>query len=656
MAVYNLGPKPGASLGTALGTGLQNLAQMKLTDLQGQYNKLQSANALREMGFPSGIANLPERLQPVALKQHFANMNAATAAANGVGSADSIYNDLVDYRDALIDAHKSGSSYLFGDPEKAALFKNKRDALMKDKRFKGTGIVLPELNSGAAGINELEKIIGSLGGQGGQRQSINQNDNPVAGAQPSAGNQGQQQQQNQGALANLLNNIPGKGAARNILGMAAENIAPLLGLAGSKLAGGGVLASDIAQSPLAFLENKISGERTPETEAARLADTKKLYQPSPFSDPVEVMPEDEERLAKAGHKVAEVPKSAGLRPSDILPSTRNIKKIIGSALPKDYLEANPGIESDIRNLINKAANFHVFGGASLAKSLAAATSGSVLKKGAEKAGFGPVAQSVVEIAGGLLPSGAQAYYNSRDSFKKTASDLYNKFYDTSGKTRLKFDEDIKKTAEQAYIWASKNSTRGTEAMQKQVGQLIQELEGGSAPVKAIMERAQAISALANEKELGGTGIGLLSKLSDSLRKLVKDSSVKNVNDLKLADQITTGLKGSESLIEKIYTNLKAKGLKSTMLRNMLPRVGVAGLAAPLVGTAPVSKIAVAGTLANQGYSIYKFFKNVPGASKLYWDMWKSALKNDSKGLAANIGALDKKASKYEDQFKKISKR
>lgn len=68
-------PKEGSiweTLGTGLGSGLEALAQGKVQQMQ----KRNYANSLQQMGFSPDIAYLPEKLQPLAMKQHLTGLKS----------------------------------------------------------------------------------------------------------------------------------------------------------------------------------------------------------------------------------------------------------------------------------------------------------------------------------------------------------------------------------------------------------------------------------------------------------------------------------------------------------------------------------------------------------------------------------------------------
>src|SRR5208337_4299468 len=64
-----LGERLGTALGTGLGAGIQGLAQHKLSEIERQKGIEKTRSGLQALGAPAELANLPENLQPIALKQ-----------------------------------------------------------------------------------------------------------------------------------------------------------------------------------------------------------------------------------------------------------------------------------------------------------------------------------------------------------------------------------------------------------------------------------------------------------------------------------------------------------------------------------------------------------------------------------------------------------
>lgn len=64
-----LGERLGTALGTGLGAGIQGLAQHKLGEIERQKGIQKAASGLQALGAPAELANLPQNLQGIVLKQ-----------------------------------------------------------------------------------------------------------------------------------------------------------------------------------------------------------------------------------------------------------------------------------------------------------------------------------------------------------------------------------------------------------------------------------------------------------------------------------------------------------------------------------------------------------------------------------------------------------
>jgi DNA-binding protein H-NS len=81
----SLGERLGTALGTGLSAGIQGLAQHKLSEIEQQKGIRKTASGLQALGAPAELANLPENLQQVVLKQ-FLQQPGQNAYASALSS------------------------------------------------------------------------------------------------------------------------------------------------------------------------------------------------------------------------------------------------------------------------------------------------------------------------------------------------------------------------------------------------------------------------------------------------------------------------------------------------------------------------------------------------------------------------------------------
>lgn len=627
MAIQILPPKGGLSqaIGTGLGTGLGSILEGLATQKAQEFQAQKSMQALQGLGLQpqqaQGISQLPPQLQQAALKETLKQFGAGQQMAQRSPRVGERVSNLLDINQTgSID--KTLGFFGGSDADTYDLYAKE---LQKDISKVYPDAVVPTSKMDAQARNEgLQRLKARLEQDFGPQQAEQIMESPVQQMGLPSVQQAEQQQQPQeeGGLAQVLRTLTGAGA---------EAAGPLAAL-GSPAAGAGIVGSDILQA-LESYRQPIHTEEEIEEAASRMA------------------PEQAQKLREQYQAEKEAP----FKLSDYLPTTKNIKSIVGRVLPDNYLEPRSKGEALVQDAVNKGVGLVSFGGMSIPKAIAGTAAGLTAREVAKNYGAGPLAQTAAELTFTMMPG--IIYNNARDNLKNTARSLYEKF-DESAASNQRID--AKDLQDKAKILRKNAEKFESLSSNKQLINTLENLEeefvtGGKMKMADAVNAKKEIARTISESQLDPTAHGLLSKFNNQLKNTIykkgAELDAEGFKHLKQADEIWSGLKSGESLvttIKDLYNSGKYRSLSLYTLAGKFPGTAAGGVVGRFLPGVGFAKGAAVGALGQELVQTYKFLKNTPGAWEELAKAAKDSLRGNAKAGAARLAKIDKKALKYEE--------
>lgn len=634
MAIQILPPRGGIgqAFGTGLGAGLgqilQGLAEGKAQQLQRQKQGVGLQALLPHLTTEQSqaVSDIDPKILAPFLKQMGAAQQISQRAPR-VG--ERVAN--------LLDINQTGSidttlGFLGGsDADTYDLYAKE---LQKDISKIYPDAIVPTSKMDAQARNEgLQRIKNRLNKDFGPQQAEDIMETPIQEMGLPSIQQAEQQQAPEGRPAQALRTLTGAGA---------EAVGPLAGLV-SGPAAGAIVGSDIL-SALSSL-----GERIGELPGGVGEFLKKASG---------VITEEDIRKFSGAPPLE---KEEKFRVTDYLPTTKNIKKIVGSVLPDNYLEPRSKGEALVQDAVNKGMGLISFGGMSVPKAIAGTVTGLGAREFAKEYGAGPLAQTATELLFTMMPD--ILYNNARDNLKKTARNLYEKF----DKSAASFQRiDAKDLQDKAKILRKNAEKFESLSSNKQLINTLENFEeefvsGGKIKMADAVNAKKEIARTLSESKLDNTAYGLLSKFNNELKNTIYKTGSKldahGFKHLKKADEIWSGLKSGESIVttlKDLYNSGKYRSLSLYTLAGKFPGTAAGGIAGRFITGRGFTKGAIAGALGQELFQTYKFLKNTPGAWKELANVAKNSLRGNAKAAATRLKKIDEKALRWEQNQKKIS--
>jgi len=608
--IYTI-PKEESGLATGIGQGLgsilQGLASRKVKEMQGRQ--------FEKMGLPSALAYLDPQVQSSALKQIF--------AAQQLGQPQPQIQEALAKLRELEEGGEIGERSMFNpvrwtegkktpETDLAKMTAGQLRKLLPKGEYVPADYHKMDPEARAEYLAQLEQKYGAQQ----QPMSVPQQESLQAQqqmAQQQPGGEGLQ-----GPLGSVLRTLGG--AAMQAPAAIASKI-PRIGGPAS----GAIIGSDLLRAG----DPEHSYEATPE-QLAQLTPDQREYR--------EAIERDTREKGS---------------PTDYLPTTDNIKKLVGKVIPDNIITPRSKEEKIIADSVAKFVNLKTLGNMGFAKALAGTVTGMAGRKIAEAKKWSPLAANTTEflftMAPGLLWNAARA------QVKDTSSELYNKFNDSAAARQQMDVKDIYEKSKQLRNEANKFKSLGSN---KQLISSLEDFELQAADGK--MKFADAVHAkrelyrIIEETPFDTTAAGKLMDFTGDLRDAILDQGVKldpdlGFNFLKKADEIRTGLANSKTIVESLRDSAKKGSPKGVYLRTMLskyPEATMAGVAGQAVGL-PFARGALPVAMAQEVAQMYKFFTKTPGAWEELAKIALDELQGNSRSAAARLGALDKKAIKAE---------
>jgi len=620
------------STGSRQGMGKRNFYEER--------EKASQDSILRSLGLPGGIAYVNPKIQSTLINGLMKQGEFQSLGRDErPQQAHEVLNNLQDLNERGNVDKSSWFGRLFGGGTGADKDAYEQYAGELDKRLKKIlpYAVVPKADASAEARKEgLERIdqalrkqfgvgIDHVMGQGQRQQQMQgQGSQPQSnflsgGAQQQQMQQGQQGQQQESRLGELL---------RNLLGGTVEAAAPLAQIGGQAvgLAGAGlpIVASDLAQAaegPRKWALNKVIGSQSPENQEKIREDFGKGIDNQPFLD--------------------------------YIPSTKNIKKVVGKLLPKDYLEPQSKEAALVRDSINKGLGLVGFGG--LTPKMAAISTGSGIagKNIAKGLGGGDIEQNVAELLFTMAPSAL--FNNARANLKEVAKKGYEGFPGNDGQAQINIP-DVKNSARALRDEAFQYSTNPTnKKLFDEMQQFLEKTQFDKIKLTDAVKTNKSINEFLREVDLSKRGQKILRDFNSGLDKaIVKEGlrlKIPGAKEYEQANQIWRGLKNGESIVSTIKDLYNRGNYSSLTLGTLLGRFPLAATGAAVGRLSGMGATAggIAGLASQELYQTYKFLRNTPGAWAELGKAAKEAAKGSTKAAAARLGKVDKQALKFEQQ-------
>lgn len=445
-------------------------------------------------------------------------------------------------------------------------------------------------------------------------------------------------------------------------------------------------------SPLVALGSRALGAASPIGYAPAASDALQLAESLPFdlgSAVVGLLPGTEEQKKKTVEAFKKLQNLPGEKLSDYLPTSSNIKKLVSMALPDGYFAPRSEGERIIQDSANKFLNLYAFGKLGITPALVATATGIGAKEYAKSKGYGPLAQNAAEFIFTMMPGAL--YNNARGNLRKTASDAYNKFADANSKTTIKMPDvqkeiqDIAQSADKyKSISFNKKIVDGMRDLESQFAKsesidLLKKKIAEGATLKKInpqsllepsaeislknaINNKRAVWDMINDFSLDKNERRILtelaSKMDQSILSAGKSQNIPHIADFQKANQIWSGLRQGESIVNTLKEQVKDFKPSSVTLRTLLgkfPEGAYTAIGLKLAGV----PYTTAGAIALGGQELlqtYRFLSKTPGAWKELGLAAKSALESNSKASIARLAQMDKKAQAFEANEERRRKR
>jgi len=224
------------------------------------------------------------------------------------------------------------------------------------------------------------------------------------------------------------------------------------------------------------------------------------------------------------------------------------------------------------------------------------------------------------------------------SLKDVERGLYSQARELASDTKV----DATKMSKNLGKLGKRISSGGTAPSETQALTKIKELENaikdGKASVNELMDFKRKINEIRSSlfaKDLGKAGVKTAKRNLNAVASEVDDAikSFKNPQFQEIykdANSLHKGMADTNKIFKFIDKNKQLSGLGSVMLKYFFPSV-----------LKPAGAVAGAGQVWNFASSLLKN----PGYRKAYWDVLKSAMKEDVKGTAAALKRFNKKTEK-----------
>lgn len=643
----------GEAFGTGLGSGLTNLANLKMQQLQKQGEQRRLAQALSSSGLVAPQhAEAYSQLPPTAITQLFKNQMAGQQQQGLMQQAAQQLDELSQMNQDL----SSFGRFAPGSSSLAQRFSATAESLKP--LFKKLGISVPTNQMNYEDANRLiglarQKLGAQPGADSGQQQMEQMMPGQDGQQMPGMpeGQQQMQQPQEQPGLTGMTPFEQERQMPTGGQGMP-ETIARLLGI-GAKGATAGIigLPGELASFLGAGSDTKFSNAARAVAEGEGVKDYKSIPQ----------------RLSEAS--------PVRLKNMTINGIDESLTKAIEPYIGKGKATPQGTAERLVDRTMKEFSGSALLGGP-WKQMLSSAALGNIAAEGARQLGHSPITQSLAHLSFGLLP----ALVNGRSPLqkqKKAGYDAWEKAIteDPKGIPAAR----IKNALNKADTMITKNPAEGTKVIKKQMNAINGMIQENKIPMLDIWNKKKDMNAL-KYKELGEKEI---SKTAQDAWKVIQDGLLDTLHKngptyykdaypiFKNAEEINTGLELGKSGLKQLGDALtgRFRGFtpKSHILRTILINskkmpLTAGGTVAGAVGGAIVGAPSLglglglgAGAIGQEGLQYMRFLRNTPSAPKAVMHLMTHSIARRPAAMLKELKAIDSMAANYEKKQYKNAK-